>query len=410
MSVTVKKLNADTSFLLKFLPCLAPSDIKRKFPGSFTVLLDPWLSGHSSILHPKFQISHHVERTAIDSLQDLKGHEVPDLIIISQDKPDHCHRATLTSLPKDNGIKILATPAAAKKISSWKHFTSDCIYVIQPFSEKKPASLISVPLAAYSSSSAAGEVTIANLPTKRDMTGLHNAIGITYRPPGTLLPTRAGSYVNLSDLSVMSPPGTPRPQTSSAAGQRPSFLDPLGLHSLGLAGNSANPLTPPDSPTLSRASTRPSTRHDSMQPSPLYAHAHGQHKEKTLSVLYTPHGVDYSIIEPYAIAHLCPMSAVPLTLLLHSLNTETNPWIMGGVVAAGAPGGEVIARKLGAKWWISAHDEEKDNRGLATVWIKGKKYDAEEVQGWLEDRDELGSGPGTEVRKLDVGGEIRIER
>src|ERR1700760_2952743 len=125
MALRIQQLNADTTFLLTFSPTFAPdsSTIRKKskrFPGEYTILVDPWLSGHSSILHPAFQISHHTTPPMIASLAQLK--QEVDLIIISQDKPDHCHKETLCSWPTKKKVEILATPAAAKKIRSWRHF------------------------------------------------------------------------------------------------------------------------------------------------------------------------------------------------------------------------------------------------------------------------------------------------
>jgi len=122
MSLTVEKLNDDTTFLFSFAPSFAPSNNKRKLPGAFTILVDPWLAGQSSILHPVFQLANHTAPAAIKSLAELKEH--PDLIIISQDKPDHCHRETLCSLPANTRTRILATPAAAKTIRAWKYVYS----------------------------------------------------------------------------------------------------------------------------------------------------------------------------------------------------------------------------------------------------------------------------------------------
>ena len=71
-------------------------------------------------------------------------------------------------------------------------------------------------------------------------------------------------------------------------------------------------------------------------------------------------------------------------------------------MAAGLPGGIAIAQNLMARHWIRAHDEIKDNTGLAVMSVKTRKYTMEEVRSIL--RQELGSnvnitslGPGAEM-------------
>ncbi|KAF1352070.1 hypothetical protein BDV97DRAFT_275669, partial [Delphinella strobiligena] len=325
MAVTVQHLNADTTFLLSFSPTFAPRHAAANFPGSFKVLIDPWLSGHSSIWNPQFQISHHTTAPCITSLADMP---LPDLIVISQDKPDHCHRETLCTLPADTRIRILATPAAAKKIRSWKHFKNATIESLAPFNaDKKNDHLVRIPIPSFSSKSAPGEITIAYMPQRMDITALHNAIGITYRSPGVTTTTPWGDVTNLP----VSPPETP----------------PSPSHSFG--------------PFPSEGT-----------------------KEKTLSVLYSPHGVSYPTVAPYARTHLARESALPLTALFHSINVEENPWFMGGMVAAGFPGGEQIVRELGARYWISAHDEVKDNRGWSVAWIKSTAFSRDDAQKKLD--------------------------
>ena len=138
------------------------------------------------------------------------------------------------------------------------------------------------------------------------------------------------------------------------------------------------------------------------------SHSSGRKQEKTISIIYTPHGVNYkSVVEPYAHAHLLPRNALPLTALFHSVNVEQNPWFMGGVVAAGAPGGLPIAQQLRAQHWIGAHDEDKNNRGMATVWIKSKQYTIKDLQDMLmKGMDDLAIH--TKVHLLDVDETLRI--
>lgn len=378
MSLSIQSLNADSTFLLTFSPAFVPAEAVD-VPGSFRILIDPWLSGASSVWTPSFQISHHTSPPAISSLREMPE---PDLILISQDKPDHCHRETLCTLHPDSQVRILAVPAAAKKVRSWKHFKKAVIETLDPFDIKKQRSMFRIPLASYSSGSAPGEVTIAYMPQKMDMTALHNAIGITYRPPGRQTAAPSGSVVNL-------------PFATHESSLPPRIRTPAMERSTPFPSRSAQTLSAPDSPM------------EGQQPIfPL--------QEETLSVLYSPHGVSTSTTLPYA-AYLAEQSALPLTAFFHSINTEENPWLMGGRVVTGYPGGAEILRKFGARYWISAHDEAKDNQGWSVTWIKSTKYDLEEVQRTLDeelddalDDEDQQKRARTVVVGMESGEQLRI--
>lgn len=382
MSLSVKHLNGDTTFLLTLKPTVAPDRCRDKFPGSFVILVDPWLVGSSSVWTPRFQISHHTKLSCISSLADLPE---PDLILISQDKPDHCHKETLCSLPRNSRINILATPAAAKRIRSWRHFECANIQTISPYSSKRSNTIHSIALPPYTSRSEPGHVTISFIPEKRDMTGLHNAFGITYRPPGTVITTRAGAEVKLPLTPPISPQTTPPFRPKSAGSSVP--IDSVFNWS---------PSKQLDSPDSSRPSSAV--------------------EEKIVSVIYAPHGISYSTLSPYIQNHLVPQDALPLTALFHCINVELNPWYLGGRVQSGFPGGMDIAKRVGAKYWISAHDEVKDNRGWATVMIKSRHYTVDDAQNALDDecgREISGDGYGftlqrkTTIVDLEVGEELR---
>lgn len=381
MSLRIQQLNADTTFLLTFSPPFAP-EISKRYPGEFVILVDPWLRGHSSILHPTFQISHHTATPALYSLNELN--QRPDLIIVSQDRPDHCHRETLCSLPKDTEISILATPAAAKKIRSWKYFEEDIVEIMKPYDPCDEDSVIKLTLPGYSSSSVDGEITIANVPAKRDVAGVHNAIGITYQPASTVLtvtsqysrlPT-AMSTITLPDRGFSGAPES-RHRSRTMNSDDPTLSD----ESLGIMSVPELPQSPAhfDDPDM-----RP--------------------KEKVISIIYTPHGVTARTLESYIENHLLDLDALPVSALLHSLTVETNPWFMGGVVAAGAPGGVEVAKRVQAKYWVGAHDEVKDNKGMATAFLKTQPYDAEETEELLEEAGVV----GTKVYQLDAGEVLRI--
>ena len=354
MSLRVKHLNADTSFLLIFSPACAPHNPQGTFPGSFTILIDPWLSGSSTVLHDRFAHTTHRVGSAIESLAELPD---PDLVIVSQDKPDHCHGETLRQLPSDTAARILGPPAAVKKIRSWKHFDPLAVQPLPRYDDhRQDATIYRIPLDPYSASGAAGEVSITRLAPKMDLKGLKNAIAVTYRPPSSVLSVKTGSYVNLP----LTPPSTPPSSTSSN--------------------------TRPITPVLGASST--------VYPSPTGS------REKTLSVIYTPHGLSYEVIKPYASTHLLSEAALPLTALFHSFDRSENPWYLGGNITAGMPGGLEIARSLFAKAWISAHDEDKANTGLSVKGLKTTRYNEDEIRKKLDESSGRDLLPASKRRKV----------
>lgn len=357
MALDVTHLNADTTFLITLAPAWAPRHARSKVPGSCTILFDPWLAGTSSIWSPRFQLSRHTKPPAIDNLRHIP---LPNLIIVSQGKPDHCHKETLCTLAADAAVTIVAVPDAARQIKSWKHFQSAKIIVLDVYNPKVAATLVRLPLEAYMEASAPGEVTIAHLSQPGDVSGLHNAIAVTYRAPGS------------------------------------TYISQLGVEQ-------ALPLTPPVSPNTGPAPLTLSPRVPSQSiSSPKLA------IESTLSMLYTPHGITRRAIESYMSTHLRACNALPLTALFHAVNVEQNPWFMGGRVVSGLPGGIDLINLLGAKHWFSAHDEDKDNRGLATAMIKSKIYTVVQAQDELDVATRLRTDlPRTLVFDLDVGETFR---
>lgn len=354
MSLTIKSLNGDTSFLLIFNPPVAPLSSPGCFPGSFSILVDPWIVGPSIILNSIFSHSEQKSQPCISSLKELDLE--PDVILISQHKPDHCHEETLRQLPSDCESTIFATPAAVKKINSWNHFRPEFVQALPRYIEGDDRSVYRVVLPPPTPRGTCGEVTLSWLPAKRDVTALHHAIGITYRPPCTPLSMRSpGHYIDLP----MSPPATPRTPMS--------------------------PMT--------------------ICPSPY------NDREKTLSVIYSPHGVSYETIRPYASSHLVQESALPLTALMHSFDCVENPWWLGGNISTGSPGGLQIAKSLYAKAWISAHDADKDNRGWAVKQTRIGQFAVDEVKRMLEEgHDNKRRKPTrTDVVSLASGEQHRID-
>lgn len=347
MSLTVKALNSDASFLLTFRPILDISPSPEEPSNAFTILLDPWIGGTSKIWHPKFSISRQKSPPCVNSLRELPE---PDLAVISQEKSDHCHQQTLTQLPRRGGKTIiLAVPAAAKLIRGWKHFDPNKVVTLPKWEDprlRKSSNIYRISIAPLFPNGTPGEVTIAYVPQKKDLTGLHSAIGITYRPPSVINPFQAV------------------------------------------------PLTPPDSPRSFQSTFSQSS------------------KDRTLSVIFSPHGVNYKTLEPYITSHLVSEAALPLTALLHCFDRVENPWYMGGNVCAGLPGGQEIAQNLCAKAWISTHDAVKETTGVATIKTVIQQYPKEEVESVVSPRSAKFPDRklGTEAVVLQSGEEITLNR
>ncbi|OTB08702.1 hypothetical protein M426DRAFT_7428 [Hypoxylon sp. CI-4A] len=404
MALTVKQLNSDASFLLSFEPVIPEFAQSTIAPRPFTILLDPWITGVSKVFHSKISVTSHIHPACISSLAELPA--PPDLVIISQHKSDHCNEATLRQLPA-TGTKtlILAEPQAARLIKSWKYFDQDKIRPIDRWEDPRLTgnqSVVRIPVPPATLGGQAGEVTVAFIPQKRDMVGLHVAIGITYRPPPT-----HNLNVNIPILSKPpSPPATPNtPNTAST--NTLTVPDPLHM-----------PPTPPVSPHSLRSVQSAST----LLPSPVrpnlnayfprsvsHSHVHpvsSSGAARPVSVIFSPHGISFIDLAPYATSHLVAEAALPLTALLHCMDSISNPWWLGGNICSGVPAGAEIATRLGARVWLSAHDGEKDVRGLATTMLKTKRWNREEVEGALSPHA-MGSGPGPDklghVRKVSSG-------
>ncbi|KAL8705507.1 MAG: hypothetical protein Q9201_001382 [Fulgogasparrea decipioides] len=398
MSLKIKHLNGDTTFLLTFSPVeqRPPSNRYGHPPGTFSVLVDPWLSGPSSMWHPKFFLSKHTVPSCISNLSHIPE---PNVVLISQDKPDHCHEPTLRQLdPTSTFTNILAVPAAAKKIRGMKHFDPSRVHALPTYSSKDHDSIIRFYIPPLTPGGAAGEATIAYIPARMDVSGLHNAVGITYRPPTAALSTvrysPPSTYSNFSSPHAYRHPITLPPTPPESPPQRPrSLSSSTNPSTLSTVSSSASP---PISYSTSATSTTSTTNPNHPRPA------------KTLSLLYSPHGLAYyPHIQSYATTHLVPHAALPLTALIHGFDRIENPWYMGGNVNAGLPGGVEIAKNLMARCWIGAHDEEKENSGVALWKIRMRKFGVGDVRELVRrEWSGGGGGRGCEVRVLDCGEEM----
>ncbi|EXJ54383.1 hypothetical protein A1O7_09722 [Cladophialophora yegresii CBS 114405] len=234
MSVTVKHLNADTSFLLTFSPRPnSPTTEVAATDGAFSLLIDPWLDGPSIVTAPWFAKTEHKIPSAVQHLSELPA---LDVVIVSQNKPDHCHKATLLQLPADGKTIIAAEPGAAKAIKSWNHFDPAKVRGLRKYDAKvKSGGSLRLSIPALSPDGFSGEVSISFIPAKHYMTGLHNAIGVTYRPPTCtksiapmatvdLPKTTRYFHVPLSPMTV--PPSSPQPPVTPLANRPMSFDQP----------------------------------------------------------------------------------------------------------------------------------------------------------------------------------------
>lgn len=423
MALTVKHLNSDASFLLSFEPVIPESIADSVIPHPFTILLDPWITGPSTIFHPRISTTLPKHPACISSLTELL--QPPDLVIVSQHNPDHCNEATLRQLPAGGSTLILAEPASARIIRGWNYFDKDKIRTIKRWEDPRitgKQTVLRIPVPPVQPNGAEGEVTVAFIPQKRDLAGLHGAVGITYRPPTHDL------IKGEPQTKALTPPSTPETRGRISVGAQigPPTGDTFLL-----------PPTPPMSPispmsptslrTIRSASTliaspthslysphfRPATcsqNETALPPSP-YSHS------RPISLIFSPHGIQYDHLAAYATSHLVAEAALPLTALLHCMDSITNPWWLGGNICAGVPYGAEIASNLGARVWISAHDGEKDVQGLATGMLKTRRWKDEEIKGALtnahqktvqkQDRDERKKGD-TKILRLNCGEEILV--
>jgi Beta-lactamase superfamily domain len=124
-------LNADSSWLLQ-LP--VPSAFQRPHCRTyFNILVDPWLQGYQSDVSYWFSNQTHAIHSAYQTIQEvsdlawkLEPHSQAecaiDVVAISHEFTDHCHRDTLLEVPAS--VPVYAPDKAAALIRSWSHFAT----------------------------------------------------------------------------------------------------------------------------------------------------------------------------------------------------------------------------------------------------------------------------------------------
>jgi hypothetical protein len=418
MALTVKHINGDASFLLSFEP-VVPNPLPGMHTEPFRILLDPWITGSSKIFHSRLSITKRKEKPCITTLRDLPE---PDLIVISQSKSDHCNEATLRQLPANGSrTQIFAEPTAARVIRSWKYFHKERVRTIPKWEDPRVAGeehIIRISTPPVFPDGEPGEVTVAYIPQRRDASGLHGAIGITYRPPPLSRPSlsanRRRSLSDAGSVPDVTPPSSPKSHLASA--QSSLVLPDASAHYTSSAAMMDLPLVPltPTSPGLSSlrsvrsvsslpvstssslyttitaatSASRESEVRNSTFTDGSYA-ANAASNERTLSVVFAPHGITYDSLHAYTTSHLISEAALPLTALLHCFDSVSNPWWLGGNVLLGAPAGIETASRLGARVWLSCHDGEKEVKGLATGMLRTRKFGKDDVLGGLTGGSEV---------------------
>lgn len=100
-------------------------------------------------------------------------------------------------------------------------------------------------------------------------------------------------------------------------------------------------------------------------------------------------------------------------MLIHPYTRTSNPWYLGGNITAGAASGAEIARRLGARVWVGAHDEEKINTGVSVKGLTTKRWGTEEIKRMLREGSGgkcAGSIGDTQLVDLDAGAEYVLGR
>lgn len=374
MALTIKQLSSDSAFLLTLEPIQPESTVNTRPPRPFRILLDPWITPAKKSARSTHQ------GPCINSILDIPE---PDLIIISSKEDDHCNEQTLKTLPRrSTKMLILGDAQVTKRILSWNHFDPRMIRTIEPWKSRfttqnksKGDNILRIPVASPIMGGACGEVTVALLVHKKEV-----AIGITYLPP-KCYDTRKRSLVSFADndsliSSISANPWGPRSSSLPRSTLSRSASD--------LSTRAKRPHSRQRSlclPTLPSAASM-----GNLRASRSIVNLDTTALDRGVSVIFSPHGIPYSAVEPYATSHLLAQAVLPLTALLHCFDSVSYPWWSRNTPSKGMGIAQQTASTLGARVCISTHDGNKFVRGLFGDFKSPRrtKYDVDDVKDMVD--------------------------
>lgn len=115
------------------------------------------------------------------------------------------------------------------------------------------------------------------------------------------------------------------------------------------------------------------------------------------AIIYTPHGISPSDIEPVSTAN----PKIRTLALLHGLQDIS----LGAQLNMGAHNGLKVQRLLGAKYWIGTHDEVKKGGGIVSWFLDRKVVSLKDaIEKEREERGGSLNGSG-----LETLGKVRFE-
>ena len=225
-------INADTTWLLS-LPYPDNAICPQRY--RFNVLVDPWLKGPQSDVAAWFSTQWHQIKSSVQTIEELNRvlgereelelratgtisrqssngtstsgpslRNYIDVVVISHEFTDHCHRLTLEEI--DASVPCFATTKAAELIRSWGHF--EAVSDVPPFSRDSD-------WRKTSASSLPSWIGIARLVTESDALYFHSAITVFYKSSNVTHPDAAEAVIytphgiqpnNLIAIPTASPP------------------------------------------------------------------------------------------------------------------------------------------------------------------------------------------------------------
>lgn len=367
-SIAITHLSADATFLLTYLPFQSAnppsSSLQTPPPPPFTVLLDPWLVGDSPVYHRSFSTQSHTVPPSITHLSQLA--HAPSVVLISQDKTDHCHEETLRQLDaapggRDAETRVFAVKGAAGRVRGWKIFGEGKVEELKAWKAGGKVVRVEIPIAEEEEEVGEGE---GEGEQAAEIAG-------------------GGRVKVVAHMEITHHPAVypwEVPVLHSALGIR--FVTTYTYH------------TPSPTPSPSPAST----------PEPQ-THTH------THLTLFSPHGVSPPALLRY-LTHISPPPATPhVDVLLHPFTLTTTPAHLGGKITLGLPNiAKVLRSGVRVRVVVSAHDEVKEVGGYVKSRIKTRRWDrgAAEREIWegaLRGGEGEGDGEGDGEGGVVVGKE-----